>query len=48
MAQFVEDNLPQVLQVKLRVHQRVDIDVVVSKMVATACRLQPTIKNNLV
>lgn len=48
MAQFVEDNLPQVLQVKLRVHQWVDIDVVVSKVVATARRLQLAIKDNLV
>ncbi len=48
MAQFVENNLSQVLQVKLRVHQRVDINVVISKVVAPARRLQPAIKDNLV
>lgn len=48
VAQFVENDLLQVFLIKFRVHQRVNVDMVVNEVVAAPCRLQAAVKDDLV
>lgn len=46
VAKLVEDHLFQVLLIKLSVHQRGDVDLVVSQVVTAPGRLQPFVEDN--
>lgn len=46
VAKLVEDHPFQVLLVKLSVHQRVDVNMVVSQVVTAPGRLQPVVEEN--